>query len=87
MTKTFGAMFPQNLENNQMTKIPDMTNAVIGSFGTALATYSGEKHLALAIAICTLIIVIPKAISNIYKFYVWFVARMSKKFKLNNPEN
>lgn len=80
-------MFPQNLENNQMMKIPDMTNAVIGSFGTALATYSGEKHLALAIAICTLIIVIPKAISNIYKFYVWFVARMSKKLKLNNPED
>lgn len=80
-------MFLPNLENNQMTKIPDMTNAAIGSFGTALATYSGEKHLALAIAVCTLIIVIPKAISNIYKFSIWFVARVSKKLKLNNPED
>jgi hypothetical protein len=80
-------MFLQDLKNNQMMKIPDMTNAAIGSFGTALATYSGENHLALAIAVCTLIIVIPKAIFNIYKFYAWLVTRVRKKLKLNNPED
>lgn len=55
-----------------MTRLPDSIISILGTTGTILATYTGERFLAAAIAICTLIAVIPKAAVSAHKIWQWF---------------
>lgn len=56
----------------------DRLTASIGTIGTMLATYAGEKYLAAAIALFTLLAVIPKGAAGAYKIYQWVREKIEK---------
>lgn len=61
-----------------MLRIPDTITGAIGTTGSTVLAYIGEPFLAAAIAVCTLIAILPKAAASACKIYKWVRGKIGK---------
>lgn len=61
-----------------MLRIPDTITGAIGTTGTTALAYIGEPFLAAAIAVCTLIAILPKAAASACKICKWIGSKIEK---------